>query len=76
MSNYIAFSEGLIVPSDYVRVGRAQCPSCDAGYIISHFVALKDDTVVPDQERDLREILIGDHVDDNFKTHLPSYELD
>lgn len=76
MSIYIAFSEEVIVPNDYVEVGRAQCPSCDAGYIISHFVALKDDTVVPNQKRDLREILNGEHVDDKFITHLSSYELD
>jgi hypothetical protein len=49
---------------------------CGATFNIFHHASAVDRGAVPKQIEEVRGILRGEHIDEKFRNHLESYELD
>jgi hypothetical protein len=67
MSQHKAIRVGEKMPSQYRKMAKAVCTNCGATFSIVHH---------HDQSDALKSILSGEHVDDKFQDHPPSYDLD
>jgi hypothetical protein len=77
VSNFIAIRVGQKLPVNYRKMEeRAICPQCGATFSIAHAKVLADENLAAGQIKEIQEILAGEHVDDKFKDHLVTYEMD
>jgi hypothetical protein len=80
MSNYLAVRVGKKMPNDFQKMElRATCElsGCGATFNIFHHVSAVDNGAVPKQIEEVQCILKDEHVvEEQFRNHLESYELD
>jgi hypothetical protein len=79
MSNYLAVRVGKKMPDDLRKMElRATCEvnECGATFNIFHHVSAVNKGAVPKQIEEVQCILRDEHVDEKFRNHLESYELD
>ncbi len=79
MSNYLAVTVGEKMPEDFRKMdSRVTCEvnGCGATFNIFHHASAVDKGAVLKQIEEMKRILRGEHVDEKFRNHLESYELD
>jgi hypothetical protein len=67
---------GEQIPTDYQKMVRSECSECRAIFSIIHQKPFADAKRANSQIDTVRSMLGDEHVDDNFKDHLKSYDLD
>ena len=75
----MAVTVGKKMPEDFRKMeSRATCEmdGCGATFNIFHHASAVDRGAVPKQIEEVRGILRGEHIDEKFRNHLESYELD
>ena len=73
MSIHLAVRVGEKIPDGYSQMEQLKCKECGATFWIAHQNPFKDTNRTKNQIETLKTTLSGEHVDENFKDHNPTY---